>query len=105
VPGLELVFQNREHLVWFHDFAECRELIQEFLAAPAERARIARAGHELVSARHRFVDRIDEVLRVLRSGTYAPEPWALDADWAGPGAVARSTEVGRTEVGRTEVGR
>ncbi|MBK8978385.1 MAG: glycosyltransferase [Planctomycetes bacterium] len=78
VPGLEEVFRDREHLVWFHGREEAVELIAEYLDRPAERAAIAAAGLDLVRRRHRFVDRVAEILRVLRTGTYLERPWAAE---------------------------
>jgi hypothetical protein len=44
VPGLERMFVNRRHLVWFHSDAECLELIRYYLDRPRARRAIARAG-------------------------------------------------------------
>lgn len=68
VPGLEEMFTNHEHLVWFRDADEARELIRHYLPRPRERMRIAGAGHRFV---HQYypVDRMaKEILRVVLGG-------------------------------------
>jgi len=54
IPGMEKVFTNREHLVWYHDEEECMALIREYLARPQERRRIAEAGYRHVHQHHTF---------------------------------------------------
>ncbi|MEM7202493.1 MAG: glycosyltransferase [Planctomycetota bacterium] len=58
VPGLEEVFRNHEHLVWFRDLDECVELVEHYLPRRAERQRIARAGHALALERHTYAHRV-----------------------------------------------
>lgn len=65
VPGMEKVFENGRHLVWFHSPEECVELARHYLARDDERERIARQGYELVMRRHRYEDRIAEILAIL----------------------------------------
>jgi len=48
VPGLETIFRNREHLVWYKDSAECVALIEYYLAHDEERQRIGEQGFEFV---------------------------------------------------------
>jgi hypothetical protein len=52
VPGLERMFENRRHLVWFHSDAECLELIRYYLDHPRQRRAIARAGQAWTRARY-----------------------------------------------------
>jgi hypothetical protein len=56
--GLETVFRNRQHLVWFHSPEECVELVHYYLAHPDERRKIAEAGRREVLARHTWDHRI-----------------------------------------------
>jgi len=62
VPGMEEVFKNREHLVWYHDEEECFALVKEFLAKPEERKRIADTGYKYVHEHHTFHHFVDKVL-------------------------------------------
>lgn len=71
VPGLEQVFENGKHLVWYHSAEECARLIHALRNEPERRQTIAQAGHELVLERHQYRHRITEVLRALREGVPA----------------------------------
>jgi len=70
-PGLETVFENGKHLVWFNSIPEAVELIEYYLVHDEERERIAEAGRQEVLARHTWDARIGEVLQYMR--------WARDA--------------------------
>lgn len=62
VPGLEEVFENRKHLVWFNSSAEAIELIEHYLVHDEERERIAEAGRQEVLAHHTWDLRIAEMI-------------------------------------------
>jgi hypothetical protein len=62
VPGMEEVFTNREHLVWYESEEECIDLVKEFLAKPKERQRIAEQGFRFVHEHHTFHHFADRVL-------------------------------------------
>ena len=44
VPGLETMFTNHEHLVWFHSDDECIEWIAHYLPRPQERNALPHKG-------------------------------------------------------------
>lgn len=97
VPGLEDVFENKKHLVWFNSVPEAIELIEYYLAHDEERERIAEAGRQEVLAHHTWDIRIAEMMRIyedyklcsssrlddydkrVRSGQYKENP-ELDSD-------------------------
>ena len=54
-PGLEDIFENHRHLVWYRSVEECLELIEHYRARPDDRARIAAEGHAFARA-HRTYD-------------------------------------------------
>lgn len=62
IPGMEEIFTNREHLVWYHDEKECIDLVREFLMKPEERRRIAEQGYRLVHEKYTFHHFVDKVL-------------------------------------------
>jgi len=64
-PGLEEVFGNGKHLVWFNSIPEAVELIEYYSANDEERERIAKAGRQEVLARHTWDDRIAEIMQYL----------------------------------------
>ena len=45
-PGIEDLFENKKHLVWFHDKEEMMELIEYYLTHPTERKKIAKEGQK-----------------------------------------------------------
>lgn len=65
VPGLEKIFNNREHLVWFQTVDECIELIKHYLSHPEERRSIAKAGCEEVHKKHTYWHRIRHMLAIV----------------------------------------
>jgi hypothetical protein len=74
VPGLETMFENRRHLVWFHSDVECLDLIRYYLARPRARRAIARAGqawarrhYSMHRSLRRMLSAIDEVYPGRRS--------------------------------------
>jgi spore maturation protein CgeB len=49
-PGLETIFDNHEHLVWYRTEEELVSLIEHYLDEPVERERIANKGRKLVTS-------------------------------------------------------
>lgn len=68
VPGLETFFENKKHLVWFHDVSEAMELIGYYLSHEREREEIAIAGRQEVLAHHTWDDRIRRLMEIWQSG-------------------------------------
>ena len=65
VPGLEALFENHRHLVWFKDDRECEALCRYYLSRPDARARIARAGHRRVVTRWSLTMQAQRLLEAL----------------------------------------
>lgn len=61
-PGIENLFVNGEHLVWFESAGEGIALLRHYLDQPAERERIAEAGYQHV---HRNGWKFSNVVRYL----------------------------------------
>jgi len=59
VPGLEQIFKNKEHLVWFRTLNECLELIEYYLKNDDERERIAETGRNFVLKNHTYSNRVN----------------------------------------------
>jgi MoaA/NifB/PqqE/SkfB family radical SAM enzyme/Tfp pilus assembly protein PilF len=51
-PGIEDMFVNHKHLVWFKTHEEGLELIEYYLKHDAERAAVAKAGYEFLLSNH-----------------------------------------------------
>jgi spore maturation protein CgeB len=65
VPGLETMFGNREHLVWYHEEEECLRLIEYYLQRPRLRRRIAAAGKDWVRRRYGMKRQVNRILRMI----------------------------------------
>lgn len=65
VPGLETLFRNHEHLVWFRSQAECLELIAHYLARPAHARAIAERGRAYVRRRFGMTRQVSRMLRLM----------------------------------------
>jgi len=63
-PGLEKVFKNRYHLVWFKNVDEAIELIRYYLTHEVEREEIALQGRKEVISYHTWDIRIKRMLNL-----------------------------------------
>ena len=66
-PGLEEVFENKEHLVRFNNIAEAVRLIKYYLKHSNERENIARQGRKEVIENHTWDNRIKEIINIYKS--------------------------------------
>jgi len=66
-PGLDEVFINKKHLVWFHSIKESVDLIRYYLGNDEEREKIAKCGMEAVHRNHTWDARIDEMVAIYES--------------------------------------
>jgi spore maturation protein CgeB len=73
VPGIEIFAADSEHCAWYRSPAEAAELTRHYLAQPAERTRIARAGRAHALAHHTYAHR----LALLLQGRGYPLPTIL----------------------------
>ena len=109
-PGLEEIFENHRHLVWYRSVDECLELIEHYRARPDERARIAAEGHAFARA-HRTYDDFARDLVDLFEGREPrfPPRWrrltafGADPPDAAPQRLARADAHAARHVGRVEV--
>lgn len=65
-PGLDTLFENRKHLVWFDDLRELVPLAQYYLAHEDEACAIAQAGLELVRSTYTYDHKVTQVLELMR---------------------------------------
>jgi len=54
VPGLEKIFINEKHLVWYHSVEECLHLIAEYLKKDEEREKISEEGYRFTHKNHTY---------------------------------------------------
>ncbi|MBS2039142.1 glycosyltransferase [bacterium] len=64
VPGLEGMFDNHRHLVWYRDPEECLELIDHYLQRPEEREVITRQGKAWVTSRYSMEAQVQRLMQV-----------------------------------------
>lgn len=72
-PGLETVFENRKHLVWFKTPEEAVDLIDQYIYDREARAEIARQGRAEVVARHTWDIRIERMLNLAFKNLDSPK--------------------------------
>lgn len=64
-PGIDTIFTNRKHLVWFGDKAEAIKETRYYIEHEDERHEIAAHGCELVKQNHTWNIRVSEILNLL----------------------------------------
>jgi hypothetical protein len=62
VPGLEKIFTNKKHLVWFSTVEECLERISEYLKKDEERGKISENGYRYVHENHTYNHVVKRIL-------------------------------------------
>lgn len=70
VPGLEELFDNHEHLVWFEDDEECLDVCRHYLPRVRLRRRIAERGRRLVRRRWGLVRQVGRILDLVEGRTH-----------------------------------
>lgn len=65
VPGLEELFENKRHLVWYQSAIESVELIAYYLKHPTARARIAAQGRQFTRARYGMRRQVSKMLELV----------------------------------------
>lgn len=68
-PGIEKLFENRKHLVWFDSPREARELSEYYINHEQERREIAENGHRLFLEKHRAKHRIQNMFDIMNNKT------------------------------------
>jgi hypothetical protein len=61
-PGLEDIFTKGKHLEWYHDEAECLELIAYYLKHEERRKQIAQNGYEFAHTHRTYDVVMDEII-------------------------------------------
>ena len=62
VPGLETMFQNHRHLVWYRDDEECLDLLDHYLPREDARQEIANAGRLWTRRRYGMRRQVRKIL-------------------------------------------
>jgi hypothetical protein len=64
-PGIEDLFENHKHLVWFTSYGEALSLAKRYLADPEGREKIRKAGQAEYLANHTAAHRVDIMLEAM----------------------------------------
>lgn len=64
-PGIEKLFENHKHLVWFKTKEEAVELIKFYLKNPDKRDIIRAEGYKLYKQKHSYIKRLDFIFNNL----------------------------------------
>jgi len=67
-PGIEKLFENKEHLVWFRSPEEAVELARYYLDNDDKRNAIREAGHRLYLEKHTGLARVNFMLQAWHEG-------------------------------------
>ncbi|MFX1258453.1 MAG: glycosyltransferase [Promethearchaeota archaeon] len=68
-PGIEKLFLNKKHLVWYKNYDELIELIKKFLSDNKSRLYIKREALKLAKEKHTHIHRIKNVLDIIMGKT------------------------------------
>jgi spore maturation protein CgeB len=68
VRGMENYFENQRHLVWYHSESECLSLVDEYMAKPDLRRKIARQGYQRVHECHTFHHFVQRAISLVTRG-------------------------------------
>lgn len=74
-PGLEYVFKNRKHLVWFKSYKEAIDLARYYLEHSNERKQIAIQGMKEVNKYHTWDIRVERMLNLAFRDEDQPIFW------------------------------
>ncbi|MGB9609294.1 MAG: glycosyltransferase family protein, partial [Minisyncoccia bacterium] len=68
-PGIEKLFKNHYHLVWFKTISEGHKLASYYLNHETEREKIAYNGYKLVKEKHTYLKRIENIFKIINGET------------------------------------
>ena len=66
-PGIEDLFENKKHLVWFKTKEEALELAKYYINNPKEIDKIAKQGHQEYLKKHTAKHRLDYMFNILET--------------------------------------
>jgi len=64
-PGIEQLFENHKHLVWFQDPLEALEIIKHYTSHPSDCQKIRAAGRELYYRKHSARERVLNMHKII----------------------------------------
>jgi spore maturation protein CgeB len=64
--GLEKLFKNHVHLVWFYKYSELKSILEYYLDHPTERKKIYKAGRAELEKKHTYQVRAEQVVKLYK---------------------------------------
>ncbi len=68
-PGIERLFKNKEHLLWFENYSEVMDIADYYLKHDSERNRIAENAARITHAKHTYKERLKNIFDVIEGKT------------------------------------
>jgi predicted SAM-dependent methyltransferase len=68
-PGIERLFRNKEHLLWFENYSEVMDIVDYYLKHDSERNRIAENAARIAHAKHTYKERLKNIFDIVEGRT------------------------------------
>jgi len=68
-PGIEKIFTNHTHLVWFHTAEEGVQLAKFYLNNELKRQQICENGFNLIKQKHTYTERVMNIINIVEEKT------------------------------------
>lgn len=68
-PGIERLFENKKHLLWFENYSEVMDIVDYYLKHDHERNKIAENAAEITHARHTYKERLKNIFDIVDGKT------------------------------------
>lgn len=68
-PGIERLFENRKHLLWFENYSEVMDIVEYYLKHDSERNKIAENAAKVVHAKHTYKERLKNIFDIAEGKT------------------------------------
>ena len=68
-PGIERLFKNKEHLLWFENYSEVMDIVDYYLKHDSERNKIAENGARIAHAKHTYKERLKNIFDIVEGKT------------------------------------
>ncbi|MEK6732047.1 MAG: glycosyltransferase [Candidatus Omnitrophota bacterium] len=68
-PGIERLFKNKEHLLWFENYSEAMDIVDYYLKHDSERNRIAENAARIAHAKHTYKERLKNIFDIVEGKT------------------------------------
>jgi len=67
--GIERLFENRKHVLWFDDYREARPMVDYYLKHDSERRKIGENAARLAHSKHTYRERLKNIFDIVEGRT------------------------------------